>query len=165
MRCRRCASCNGWTAPRSGAPRRKRRCPSSCANAGPASTTIADPRDGESLYLTLREPGSRRSGFWLLHPASDSLAQWSPDLPTGNLLWRLEDQYAGRVLCIPGSTALLDDMQTLGVEPLRNSDWASRRTQRCGSACRESAASWRSSSRWSASPCTCCAASNRACAP
>lgn len=74
-----------------------------------------DPRDGESLYLTLREPGSRRdSGFWLLHLASDSLAQWSPDLPTGNLLWRLEDQYAGRVLWhTPGSTALLDDMQTL----------------------------------------------------
>ncbi|MDV2799036.1 cyclic di-GMP receptor MorA [Pseudomonas aeruginosa] len=87
-----------------------------------------DPRDGESLYLTLREPGSRRdSGFWLLHLASDSLAQWSPDLPTGNLLWRLEDQYAGRVLWhTPGSTALLDDMQTLGVEPLRNSDWQLR---------------------------------------
>ncbi|MDO2068510.1 hypothetical protein Q2415_25620, partial [Escherichia coli] len=42
-------------------------------------------------------------------------------------LWRLEDQYAGRVLWhTPGSTALLDDMQTLGVEPLRNSDWQLR---------------------------------------
>ncbi|MFU3050359.1 cyclic di-GMP receptor MorA [Pseudomonas paraeruginosa] len=87
-----------------------------------------DPRDGESLYLTLREPGSRRdSGFWLLRLASDSLAQWSPDLPAGNLLWRLEDQYAGRVLWhTPGNATLLDDMQSLGVEPLRNSDWQLR---------------------------------------